>query len=108
MNDFEKDMVEDLVALGAIEIAFVDPETGESLYKITSKARDLIPSLYDTLMKETNRSVMKLWEKGYVEIDLFSDDPNVTLTKKGKNARNLSDLSIEEQVCIKEIRKILA
>jgi hypothetical protein len=50
---------------------------------------------------------MNLWEKGFLEIDLFNTDPIITITEKALNKKNIDTLSKQEQWSLLEIIRLL-
>ena len=66
--------IERLILNGGIEIIGID-NNGEPLYSFTPKLKILMPELYEEHLNSVNREIMNLWEKGYVNIDFFEEDP---------------------------------
>jgi hypothetical protein len=50
---------------------------------------------------------MGLWEKGFILMDLFQENPIVRLSDKAFDESEISKLSEEDQFSIKEIKRIL-
>jgi hypothetical protein len=50
---------------------------------------------------------MKLWEKGFINIDFLQDDPTATLTKKAFNKEEVSKLPQDMQWGLEEIKRLL-
>jgi hypothetical protein len=76
-------MIDKLIQLGAIEIEGIDSETGEFLYKVTSKMQYINKELYDAHLDVIYGDTMYFWEKGFVDIDdITSNNPIITLNKK--------------------------
>ena len=44
----EDDFIDALILNGALEVAAIDMETGEALYKFTDKLKEISPELYET------------------------------------------------------------
>ena len=97
----------DLVALGAIKCVGIDAKTNEKLYTFTPKIKDLMPDLYREHLNNVNHEIMVLWEKGYLDLDLFSDQPIVSITSKALNSIEIEKLSEEEQWSLNEIKRVL-
>lgn len=102
----DDDIIQDLILKNAIQFAGVN-ENGEMLYSFTPKIKDIMPDLYNAHLNNVNTEMMNLWEKGFVNIDLMSEDPIVTLTPKafGYDIFTLSD---EEQWSLMEIKRVLS
>jgi len=106
MNNEEDGLIDDLILSGALEIAGVDDQTGQFLYSITSKMKDLMPDLYKEYMQNINKELMILWEKGFIDIDLMEDDPTVFLTKKSLDEDEISQLDKDQMWSLSEIKRI--
>jgi len=105
MNDDE--LIEDLILKGGIQAAGVDSQTGELLYAFTPKIKELMPELYEDHISSVNTEVMGLWEKGYINIDLFEKDPVITLSEKALNKEEVEKLSPRDQWSLYEIKRII-
>jgi hypothetical protein len=104
--DKEREMVDKLILENALEVSGVDSETGELLYTFTPKIKDIYPELYAEHMNHVNSEIMKLWERGYVDIDFFIKDPSVSLTEKALDEAEYGKLSKDEQWAIEELKRI--
>jgi hypothetical protein len=63
--------------------------------------------LYIDLHNCVNRDLLNLWEKGYVNIDLLSPDPIVTISEKGLNKSEVSKLTKPEIWALEEVKRLL-
>jgi hypothetical protein len=89
--------LDELIMMGAVEVAGVHENSGELLYNITEKAHDILPALYNKFMNQIHQKVMYFWEKGFLEFDDMSkENPNIRLTSKAMDDDELSKLSIEK------------
>jgi hypothetical protein len=95
-----------LLLNGGLEIAGIDSKSGEFLYVFTPKIKELMPELYHAHMNHVNGELMRLWEMGYINIDLMSENPIVTLTEKSLSSEELAKLSKEDQWSINEIKRL--
>jgi hypothetical protein len=100
-------IIDNLILEGGIEIAGIDPETNEMLYTFTPKVKELMPELYDDHLNFINMELMMLWEKGYVEIDFFQDDPLISLSAKSYDQNEVDKLSKEEKWSLKELKRTI-
>jgi hypothetical protein len=50
---------------------------------------------------------MVLWEKGYLNVDFLSDNPEVTVTNKAFIQEELDKLSRQELWSLEEIKRLL-
>lgn len=106
MNDEDK-LIDDLIMAGGLEIAGIDEKNGEFLYSMTNKMKDLMPELYEEHLVSVNQDIMRLWEKGFLNIDITKDDPIVTLTEKAYNIFDISKLSKEDAWSLEEIKRLM-
>ena len=107
MNSNDDELINNLILQGALEVAGVDSENGEFLYAITSKMKDVMPDLYEDHLRVVNRDLLNLWEKGYVNIDLFLPDPIVTISDKGLDKNEISKITKPEIWALEEVKRLL-
>lgn len=81
-------------------------EDGEPLYRFTEKLEEVAPDLYKMHTSMLNTEIMALWEKGFVEMDLFEDNPTVKLTKKSFDKQEVNLLNDTLKDFLKEIKRI--
>lgn len=98
--------IEKLILAGGIQVAGVD-ETGEILYQFTPKIQQINKDLYDEHLNFVNSEVMKLWELGFVNIDLFAKEPIVTLTPKAFMPDAILTLNKQQRWSLDEIKRVL-
>jgi len=103
----DQDAITHLILKGALEVAGVDSANGELLYTITPKMKEIMPQIYENHISQVNKQLLSLWEKGYVNIDFFSEDPLVTISKKGLDKQALSELTLEENWALEEVKRLL-
>lgn len=106
MEDEEMAIIDYLILNGALEPAGIS-DTGEPLYNFTPLLKIVMPDLYDMHQNNVSSQIMKLWEMGFVNIDLLSDSPLVTLTEKSFDIDEISKLSEEDQFSVNEIKRVL-
>jgi len=106
-DDAISQIIDDLILEGGLEVAGVDPETGEMLYFFTPKVKELMPDLYNDHLNFINDELMALWEKGYVDIDFFKDDPLISLNEKAYNQEEVNRLSKQEKWSIQELKRVV-
>jgi hypothetical protein len=107
MNNNEDELIKNLILEGALEVAGVDSETNELLYTITPKMQEFMPEMYEDHITQVNRDILNLWEKGYVDIDLLSPNPIVTISEKGNNKEEIAKLSKQEIWAFEELKRLL-
>ena len=94
-----------LPEIGAIELAGMD-ENGEPIYRFTEKLQEVAPDLYKMHMSMLNSEIMALWEKGFVDMDLFEENPTVKLTTKAFDQVFIDELNDHLQKFLKEIKRV--
>jgi hypothetical protein len=57
-------MIEHLVLQNALEISSIDNNTGEMLYSITDKLKEVNPKLYEQLRKQFEQQMFELIDQG--------------------------------------------
>jgi hypothetical protein len=107
-EDAISQIIDDLILEGGLEVAGVDPETGEMLYLFTPKVKELMPDLYNDHLNFVNDELMALWEKGYVNIELLEDDPLISLTDKSNDPSEISKLSRQEKWSLQELKRAIS
>lgn len=99
--------IEALILSGALEVAGIDVETGEPVFNFTNKLEGLYPELHKEVSTFITQSLMLLWELGFVEMDVASENPAVKLTDKALSAEEVSKLTKDQQYHLREIMRIL-
>lgn len=107
MDNINNKIIDELILSGALQVAGVDQETGEFLYQFTQKLKDISPALYDEHVNHVNGELMRLWEKGLLDINIADENPIVKLTEKAFDDKELSQLSKEDRWGIEEIKRLL-
>ena len=100
-------MIEKMILNGSLEVAGIDEKTGELLYNLTPKAKELMPAFYEEHINTVNGQIMNLWQKGYLNLELFDKDPKITITQKALDLEKISQLSQEEQWSLEEVKRLL-
>ena len=104
----EDEIIDSLILNGGLEFAGVDEETGEPMYRPTSKLKDIDPKLSEDMSSYFSATTMKLWEKGFIDMDVTLENPLVKLAEKSFDIDAVNLLGKEERVVIKEIIKVLS
>lgn len=107
MKNKEDEIIAMLILEGALEVGGLDATTGEFLYNITPKMKEVMPDLYDEHLNFVNKDIFNLWEKGFVNIDLLEKDPIVRVAKKAFDKEALSTLSKQEAWALNEVKRLL-
>lgn len=103
----ENELIEELILKGALEVVGFDSDNKELLYSITEKMKEVMPEIYEDHMNFVNKGMLDLWEKGFININMFEEDPTVTLTEKASDKKELSKLTKEEYWSINELKRLL-
>ena len=101
------EIIDHLILEGGIEVAGVDPDSGEMLYAFTPKVKEIMPELYHDHLNFVNDELMVLWEKGYVDINFLMDDPLISLTAKSYDPDELQKLSKQEKWSLQELKRVV-
>ena len=104
----EDDAFEELLLNGAIEISGIDEQSGEMLFNFTEKLKDVDPKLYDKMTDFFHQELMRLWEKGFISMDITQKNPTVSLTQKALDEIEISSLTIDQRVHLEDIIKKLS
>jgi len=102
----EEQLLLTLIDQGAVEFKGFDEE-GEALYSFTHKLQEVHPELYALHTSMLNKEMMHLWENGFVEMDLFSDNPVVTLSPEAFNPAKVDQLDEDMKKFLLEIKRII-
>lgn len=94
-----------LIDKGAVAFEGLD-ETGEPIYRFTEKLQEVAPDLYNMHISMLNVEIMALWEKGFVDMDLFEDNPVVKLTQKSFDKESINELNEHLQKFLKELKRV--
>lgn len=105
MSEF--DIVDKLISDGGLEFCGVDSETGEPLYKPTDKLKDLDSKLNDDISVYFSSVTMKLWETGFLDMDVMLEDPLVKLAPKAYDKDAIKSLDKNERIVLQQIIQVL-
>lgn len=103
----EDSIIDDLILQGALEVAGIDSNTGEFLYSVTPKLKDIMPDLYKEHLDSVNRDIMALWERGFIDMDFYEDDPIINITPKASDDDEVKRLPKNLISAINEIKRHL-
>lgn len=103
----EDSIIDDLILQGALEVAGIDSNTGEFLYSVTPKLKDIMPDLYKEHLDSVNRDIMALWERGFIDMDFYEDNPIINITPKASDDEEVKRLPKNLISAINEIKRHL-
>jgi hypothetical protein len=101
------DQIEKMILDGSIEVSGIDEVSGEFLYTFTNKLAENYPELYKDTQTYFSKEMMFLWENNFVAMDITDSNPLVSLTGKAFDKEEVSKLSAEVQIMLKEVVKVL-
>lgn len=100
ISDFDK-----MVLLGLVEPAALDPATGEMLYTFSKDLEKTNPQLHQLIMDNFYMSALKLWELGFISMDVTQNNPMVALTPKAFDENQLKTLDEDMRFSLNEIKR---
>lgn len=103
MDEF--DIIDKLILEGGLEFAGKDPKTGEPLYKPTDRLKEIDAKLSEDMSLYFSEITLKLWEKGFLDMDITEKDPIVKLAPKSFNSIAIDSLDQDERIVIEQIIK---
>jgi len=103
----EDSIIEQLILRGALEPSGFDTENGEMLYSFTNKLQTDFPEIHAGFMTFFSQDTMKLWEHGFIEMDVTEDNPVVKLTAKAFDKLKVKQLDESQQWTLKEIIRVI-
>lgn len=100
----DQSFVDTLILEGALVISGVNDE-GEIVYNVTDRLKELAPDLYHEFLKILKDSVMGLWEKGFIDMDVTKENPLIAPTDKALDLVQWKHLSKEEEQTLAALLK---
>jgi hypothetical protein len=72
------------IEIGAVEVSGID-EDGEFIFKVTSKAKDLAPELWEAHQDHVDEVLLDLFEGGLLNVSYDENlEAHIELTDEGK------------------------
>jgi hypothetical protein len=92
------DALDYYIEIGVIEIAGIDEE-GEFIFKVTPKAKDLAPELWDAHEQHVDEVLLGLFEEGLLNVSYNENlEAHIELTEEGKAvAKEYGLVTLEEE-----------
>jgi hypothetical protein len=103
----EDEIFDRLVLTGGIKFTGKDPETGENMYVRTELLKDIDPNLDREMSVYFSEVAMKLWEKGFVDMDITLPNPIVTISERAFDINKIKALPVDERTALQQIIKVL-
>ena len=88
-----QEIIDALISFGALELEAIDAESGQLVYRVTEKLKEVFPAMYDELSEQIYKDTMSLWQKGLLSMDVTSDNPLVSPTEAALDRANWTNLS---------------
>jgi hypothetical protein len=101
-DDFSR-VLDDLIERGALELVGVDSKTGQFLYTFTEKLAEINPEIYSAMMDDFHSSIMRLWEMGFLSMDITEKNPMVRATEKVFDEKAMEKLSDNDRTTLNDI-----
>jgi hypothetical protein len=101
----DQNIIDEMLLSGAIEVSGVHKDTGEFLYSFTPKLKDVSPEFANHIDNLFYRTILSLWEKGFINGNLEDADPNITLTESANDIDKVLTLTDFEQVILSNIKE---
>jgi hypothetical protein len=105
MDNVDK-KIEELILNGILEVSAIDIDTGQPLYTFTNKLKEYDEDLYNMQNNYFFQEMTSLWEKGFIDLTLFDNDPSITITDKAWDQTAINELDDEQKRSLKEIKRI--
>lgn len=96
-------MLEKLILQGYVEPAGIDAVTGEMLYSFTAAAKADMPDLERQFEEEFHRNIMFFWQKGYLDMNVFEENPIIRINPIALDESVVASLSAEHRQALKII-----
>ncbi len=106
MSDEDK-IFNKLILTGGLKFAGKDPETGENMYVRTEMLKEIDPNLDREMTYYFSEMAMKLWEKGFIDMDITSPNPIVNISERAFDINKINALDPNERTALKQIIKVL-
>lgn len=81
MDEYDKDIMAELLEMGIVEIQGYDKLTDQITYNLTEKCRELYPELWEEHFKFINQLAFDMWEKGLIEMNFDGDGTPMVMLK---------------------------
>ena len=97
-EESKEEWFERMILDGIVEFAGLDEKTGEMLYSFSPDIIEKNPEVFERVVSQIQQEIYILWEKGFLDMDIASDNPLVQITEKALNQQAIeSELTRDEQ-----------
>jgi hypothetical protein len=101
------DIFNQLVLNGGLKFVGSDPDSGEALYVRTEMLKNIDPKLDEDLSSYFFEMAMKLWQNGFIDMDVTMSDPVITLADNSFDIKKIESMDKDEKLVLQQIIKIL-
>ena len=91
-----KDLIDALILEGALKIEGIDEKTGQMIFSVTDKMKEIAPEVYNEFQESLYQTVLSLWEKGLLSMNIMDTEPTVSPTEYALDRNTWKGLSHEE------------
>jgi hypothetical protein len=102
-----EDKLQELILAGAVEVAGIDPMTGEFLYAFTENIKEIDPEMARQSEEFFNRTLYLLWEQGFLAMDVTQTNPVVSLMPKALDEEEVSRLDLDTRIILNSVIQAL-
>lgn len=92
MSEEDYNMLEHYLEIGAIEIEGVN-ELGEVMFSMSENAKELAPELWEAHTEFVDRTLVKLYEQGLIEVE-YNENLEATLLLSEESKSILAEYGI--------------
>jgi len=82
MSESPEEWFERMILEGVIEFAGLDPDSGEMLYNFSKDLEKISPEVFQEMIHSMEKDIYKLWEKGFLAMNIAEENPLVKVTPK--------------------------
>jgi DNA-binding PadR family transcriptional regulator len=90
----DDDKLAHYIEIGAVELAGMD-ESGEFIFQITEKAREIAPELWEAHEEHINNSLMRLYKEGLINVT-YNEDLEAVIEMSPEGHRVARELGLIE------------
>lgn len=104
MSQTPEEWFEEMILEGVIEFAGLDPDTGEMLYNFNKDLEDINPEIFEKMTRSMEEDIYKLWEKGFLSMNIEDVNPLVQITGKSLDKEAIDkELTYQEKTSLEII-----
>lgn len=97
MSQTPEEWFEKMILEGVIEFAGIDPDSEEMLYNFSKDLENIRPEIFEQMTRSMEEDIYKLWEKGFLSMNIEDVNPLVQIT-----AKSLDEEAVELELTYQE------